>query len=239
MGRWSEEEESLLREQYPGTDNKTLSKKLSRSVASVECKASRMGLKKETTKEAAKGEEQPSPNPLIMISREQTLELDKIELLRLIWSLALMYRRELANPSARAPSNSRNATPPPRPHAQVPPRHRPRLRHRLRQDPEGPLAPHHRRLRRRTPLPTHTTYRPIAPIFFQTSLSFSSKKFAEKHFKPAFQTRGAHHRLTLTMRARAADYFFPMMNKIEAGDEPVRLILDIIFSASTRNTPYS
>jgi hypothetical protein len=33
-----------------------------------------------------------------MISREQTLELDKIELLRLIWSLALMYRRELANP---------------------------------------------------------------------------------------------------------------------------------------------
>ncbi len=110
MGRWSEEEESLLREQYPGTDNKTLSKKLSRSVASVECKASRMGLKKETTKESAKGEEQPSPNPLIMISREQTLELDKIELLRLIWSLALMYRRELANPSARAPSNSRNAT---------------------------------------------------------------------------------------------------------------------------------
>jgi len=99
MGRWSEEEESLLREQYPGTDNKSLSKKLSRSVASVECKASRMGLKKETTKEAEKGEEHPSPNPLIMISREQTLELDKIELLRLIWSLALMYRRELANPS--------------------------------------------------------------------------------------------------------------------------------------------
>lgn len=98
MGRWSEEEENLLREQYPGTDNKTLSKKLSRSVASVECKASRMGLKKETAKEAAKGEEHSSLNPLVMISREQTLELDKIELLRLIWSLALMYRRELANP---------------------------------------------------------------------------------------------------------------------------------------------
>jgi len=98
MARWTEEEEHLLTELYPGTDNKTLSKKLGRSVTSVECKASRMGLTKETTKEATKGEPPPSPNPLIMISREQTLELDKIELLRLIWSLALMYRRELANP---------------------------------------------------------------------------------------------------------------------------------------------
>jgi hypothetical protein len=67
-------------------------------VTSVECKASKMGLRKETTKEAAKGEPPPSSNPLVMISREQTLELDKIELLRLIWSLALMYRKELANP---------------------------------------------------------------------------------------------------------------------------------------------
>lgn len=98
MGRWSEEEEHLLTKLYPGTDNKSLSKRLGRSVTSVECKASRMGLRKETTKEAAKGEPPPSSNPLVMISREQTLELDKIELLRLIWSLALMYRKELANP---------------------------------------------------------------------------------------------------------------------------------------------
>ena len=98
MARWSEEEEHLLTKLYPGTDNKSLSKRLGRSVTSVECKASRMGLRKETTKEAAKGEPPPSSNPLVMISREQTLELDKIELLRLIWSLALMYRKELANP---------------------------------------------------------------------------------------------------------------------------------------------
>ena len=75
MARWTEEEEHLLTELYPGTDNKTLSKKLGRSVTSVECKASRMGLKKETTKEAAKGKPPPSSNPLVMISREQTLEL--------------------------------------------------------------------------------------------------------------------------------------------------------------------
>ena len=98
MARWSEEEEHLLTKLYPGTDNKSLSKRLGRSVTSVECKASRMGLRKETTKEAAKGEPPLSSNPLVMISREQTLELDKIELLRLIWSLALMYRKELANP---------------------------------------------------------------------------------------------------------------------------------------------
>jgi hypothetical protein len=98
MSRWTEEEERLLTKLYPGTDNKSLSKRLGRTVTSVECKASRMGLRKETTKEAAKGEPPPSSNPLVMISREQTLELDKIELLRLIWSLALMYRKELANP---------------------------------------------------------------------------------------------------------------------------------------------
>jgi len=98
MARWTEKEEHLMRELYPSTDNKTLSERLGRSMTSVECKASRMGLKKETTKEAAKGEEHPSSNPLVMISREQTLELDKIELLRLIWSLALMYKKELANP---------------------------------------------------------------------------------------------------------------------------------------------
>ena len=98
MARWTEEEEHLLTELYPGTDNKTLSKRLGRTVTSIECKASRMGLKKETTKEATKREEHPTPNPLVMITREKALSLDKIELLRLIWSLALMYRRELANP---------------------------------------------------------------------------------------------------------------------------------------------
>ncbi len=100
MARWTEEEEHLLTELYPGTDNKSLSKRLGRSVTSVECKASRMGLTKETTKdgEREEGEPPPSSNPLVMISRKKTLELDKIELLRLIWSLALMYRKELANP---------------------------------------------------------------------------------------------------------------------------------------------
>lgn len=46
MGRWTEEEESLMRELYPTTDNAALSRRLGRSVGAVENKASRMGLRK-------------------------------------------------------------------------------------------------------------------------------------------------------------------------------------------------
>lgn len=45
MGRWTEEEERLLREFYVTTDNAALSKRLNKSVGAVENKASRMGLK--------------------------------------------------------------------------------------------------------------------------------------------------------------------------------------------------
>jgi hypothetical protein len=101
MVRWTEEDEGLLMELYPVTDNRTLSERLGRSVVSIECKASRMGLRKETKEEGEReeGEEHQFSNPLVMISREETLDLDKIELLRLIWSLALMYKNELANPT--------------------------------------------------------------------------------------------------------------------------------------------
>jgi|GEM_PF-2678092 len=100
MGRWTEEQEQILREQYPSSDNLTLSKRLGKSIGAIENKASRMGLKKEKqTKEGnAEKEEDGFENPFELISREEALKLDKIDLLRINWSLALMYQRELNNP---------------------------------------------------------------------------------------------------------------------------------------------
>lgn len=96
MARWSQEEELLLAELYPDTDNRTISQKLGRTMNSVECKASRMGLSK--NRENSEEEGDSSPNPLRMITRKEARALDKIELLRLIWSLAKMYERELTAP---------------------------------------------------------------------------------------------------------------------------------------------
>lgn len=100
MVRWTEEEESLMEELYPATDNTTLSRLLGRSVFAVENKASRMGLRKERVEEA-QGEVEGRAgysNPFELMSREEALKLDKIDLLRINWSLALMYQRELNNP---------------------------------------------------------------------------------------------------------------------------------------------
>jgi hypothetical protein len=100
MGRWTEEEERLLRELYATTDNAALSKRLGKSVGAVENKASRMGLKKRTAEEkgSAEEDEEGYENPFELIGREEALKLDKIDLLRINWSLALMYERELSNP---------------------------------------------------------------------------------------------------------------------------------------------
>lgn len=102
MGRWTEEEEKILREEYPVTDTLILSKRLGRSVSAVENKASRMGLRKtEAGGDLCVGEpgREGFGNPFVLISREEALGLDKLELLRLNWSLALMYQRELNNPN--------------------------------------------------------------------------------------------------------------------------------------------
>jgi hypothetical protein len=101
MGRWTEEEESLMRELYPTTDNAALSRRLGRSVGAVENKASRMGLrKKRRAEEDSRGEEGEDgfENSFELIGREEAVKLDKIDLLRINWSLALMYQRELSNP---------------------------------------------------------------------------------------------------------------------------------------------
>ena len=67
-----------------------------------------MGLKKtKTTKDAEPEEPSDYENPFEMIPRGDALELDKIDLLRINWSLANMYTRELNNPSLTKPERHR------------------------------------------------------------------------------------------------------------------------------------
>ena len=99
MRRWTTEDESLLEDLYPTTDYATLSRKLTRSISAIENKASRMGLRKTEVNE--EGEEPSSDrfsNPFELASREEALKRDKIDLLRINWSLSSMYQRELRNP---------------------------------------------------------------------------------------------------------------------------------------------
>lgn len=99
MRRWTTQDESLLEELYPTTDKPTLSKILDRSVSAIENKASRMELRKIEGSE--EGEELSSDrfsNPFELASREEALKRDKIDLLRINWSLSSMYQRELRNP---------------------------------------------------------------------------------------------------------------------------------------------
>ena len=98
-GAWSEEEETLFREKYTSVSNTTLSGMLDRSISSIEGKARRLGLSKLNT---GKGRGDPPdgyPNSFEMMTRDDALKLDKIDLLRINWSLFEMYRRELNNPS--------------------------------------------------------------------------------------------------------------------------------------------
>ncbi len=94
--RWSEWEERLLRLLYPYHDNETIAEVLGKSRASIDNKASRMGLKKAGPR--GRVEVEDIINRFDLISREEARNLDEVDVLRLVWSLALMYRRELNNP---------------------------------------------------------------------------------------------------------------------------------------------
>jgi len=97
---WSGEEEEELRRLYPVTDRGELSVLFGRSVASIDNKASRMGLRKrEVTGKLCEGlEPETYVNSFVLLSRREALRLDRIDLLRINWSLAEMYQRELCNP---------------------------------------------------------------------------------------------------------------------------------------------
>jgi hypothetical protein len=99
MERWQKEEEEILRKLYPAVDNGTIARILKRSIASIENKASRMGLKKATRRRVGEMEKEAEDfvNRFEMMSREEAKKLDQIDLLRLVWSLAMMYKRELNN----------------------------------------------------------------------------------------------------------------------------------------------
>ncbi|MFH2110349.1 MAG: hypothetical protein ABIJ47_03700 [Candidatus Bathyarchaeota archaeon] len=96
---WTEEEESLLRENYPSTSVRALSEMLGRSIPSVDGKVRRLGLAKQDTAHVVGGAREGYRNPFELMPREDALKLDKIDLLRVNWSLFEMYRRELNNPS--------------------------------------------------------------------------------------------------------------------------------------------
>ena len=96
---WTEEEESLLRENYPSVSLKELSDILGRSVSSIEGKTRRMGLRKSGTRRSTGKNPDGYPNPFEMMTRDNALKLDKIDLLRINWSLFEMYQRELNNPN--------------------------------------------------------------------------------------------------------------------------------------------
>jgi hypothetical protein len=72
---------------------------LGRSVASVEGKARRMGLSKPGALRDTGKTPDGYPNPFELMTRDDALKLDKIDILRINWSLFEMYRRELNNPS--------------------------------------------------------------------------------------------------------------------------------------------
>jgi hypothetical protein len=98
-GDWTDEEESLLREKYPSLSAGALSEMLGRSVSSVEGKAKRLGLRKADTEQVEIDPPHNYPNQFEMMTRDDALKLDKIDLLRINWSLFEMYRRELNNPN--------------------------------------------------------------------------------------------------------------------------------------------
>lgn len=96
---WTPEEEGALRQLFPTTPNREISKKIGRSVDSLMMKANRLGLVKGI--EANRGGSH-FENRLQEMSREDTMKLDKIDLLSINWSLLQMYRRELNNPEITA-----------------------------------------------------------------------------------------------------------------------------------------
>ena len=93
--RWSKEEEETLKQLYPHTPNREIAQRLKRSQHSIEMKAKRLKLTKQSNP--------PPPTPQYLnqfttLTREEATKRDKIELLRYSWSLIDLYKKELTNP---------------------------------------------------------------------------------------------------------------------------------------------
>ncbi len=95
---WTDEEESLLREKYLSVPVKTLAEALGRSVPSIDNKIRRLGLIKSNDSSISLPTRSSLQNSFEMMTREDAQKLDKIDLLRVNWSLFQMYERELDNP---------------------------------------------------------------------------------------------------------------------------------------------
>ena len=92
--RWSEEEVETLKELYPHTPNREIAQHLHRSQHSIEMKAKRLKLTKQSNPPP------PTPqyiNQFTLLTRKETKKLDKIDLLGYSWTLAKMYANELEN----------------------------------------------------------------------------------------------------------------------------------------------
>lgn len=92
---WTPEEEELLRQLFPTTPNKKIAAQLGRTQLAIRMKATNLGFTKK--------KEKPSgfANSFEPLTRDETLKLDKIDLLGVNWSLLEMFRRELNNPELK------------------------------------------------------------------------------------------------------------------------------------------
>jgi len=93
---WTTEEEELLTQLFPTTPNKKIAAQLGRTPLAISMKATHLGLTKKDAEKPAS-----FTNSFTPITREETLKLDKIDLLGVNWSLLEMFRRELTNPELR------------------------------------------------------------------------------------------------------------------------------------------
>ena len=87
-GAWTKDEESLLRENYPNVSIRALSEMLGRSTPSVEGKIRRLGLNEPSPRRGAGGAREGHRNLFELMTREEALKLDKIDVLRVNWSLS-------------------------------------------------------------------------------------------------------------------------------------------------------
>jgi hypothetical protein len=97
--RWSQDEVDILENLYPSTPNDEIARRLGRSRYSVEMKAKRLGFEKEQPSPAPEEEGSPAPPSFELISREEALKRDKVELLRYSWSLTDLIKEEMNNPN--------------------------------------------------------------------------------------------------------------------------------------------
>jgi len=92
---WTPEEEELLRQLFPTMPNKKIAAQLGRTQLAIRMKATNLGLRKNIEKPGS------FVNSFEPLTREETLKLDKIDLLGVNWSLLEMFRRELNNPELK------------------------------------------------------------------------------------------------------------------------------------------